>query len=97
MSINTSSWALQSLRINVCAMPSSPDGTGEIILTWSVAGEPATGTARMIGAGRVWSVEADVLRAYADAHPEVRQILDHGFTLSLAEKLDAMNRADAAA
>ena len=60
------------------------------------SGEPATGTARMIGNGRVWSVEAEVLRAYADAHPEVRQILDHGFTLSLAEKLDAMNRADAA-
>ncbi len=37
-----------------------------------------------------------MLRAYADAHPEVLQNLDHGFTLSLAEKLDATNRADAA-
>ncbi len=60
------------------------------------SGEPATGTARLIDAGRVWSIEAEALRAYADAHPDVRQILDHGFTLSLAEKLDAMNRADTA-
>lgn len=58
------------------------------------SGDPATGTVQMAEAGRLWSVEAETLRAYADAHPEVRQILDRGFTLSLAEKLDAMNRAD---
>ena len=58
------------------------------------SGEPATGTVRLRKDSKVWSVEAEVLRAYADAHPEVRQILDHGFTLSLAEKLDAMNRAE---
>ncbi len=61
------------------------------------SGEPATGTVRLLKDSKVWSVEADVLRAYGEAHPEVRQILDHGFTLSLAEKLDAMNRAEAAA
>ncbi len=60
------------------------------------SGEPATGTVRLLKDSKLWSVEAEVLRAYADAHPEVRQILDHGFTLSLAEKLDATNRADAA-
>lgn len=60
------------------------------------SGDPATGTVRLAEAGRLWSVEAETLRAYADAHPEVRQILDQGFTLSLAEKLDVMNRADAA-
>ena len=41
MSISTSSWAVQSLRMKLCAMPSSPEGTGEIILTDKVAGEPA--------------------------------------------------------
>ena len=56
--------------------------------------EPATGTVRLLGDARIWSIEANTLRAYVEAHPEVRQILDHGFTLSLAEKLDAMNRAD---
>lgn len=61
------------------------------------SGEPATGTVRLVAGAKLWSIEAAVLRAYAEAHPEVRQILDHGFTLSLAEKLDAMNRADVAA
>ena len=55
--------------------------------------EPATGTVRLTSDSKVWSIEAETLRAYADAHPDVRQILDHGFTRSLAEKLDAMNRA----
>ncbi|MDQ3144350.1 MAG: cyclic nucleotide-binding domain-containing protein [Pseudomonadota bacterium] len=57
--------------------------------------DPASGTVRLAGDARLWSVEAEDLRAYADDHPEVRHILDQGFTKSLAEKLDAMNRGDA--
>jgi hypothetical protein len=57
--------------------------------------EPATGTVRLTSDSKLWSIEAEALRAYADTHPDVRQILDHGFTRSLAEKLDAVNRADA--
>ena len=60
------------------------------------SGEPATGTVRLRKDSKVWSVEAEVLRAYGEAHPEVRQTLDHGFTLSLAEKLAAINRTEAA-
>ncbi|MDQ3077689.1 MAG: cyclic nucleotide-binding domain-containing protein [Pseudomonadota bacterium] len=60
------------------------------------SGEPASGTVRLAGNARLWSVEAEDLRAYADDHPEVRQILDQGFTQSLAGKLDAKNRAGAA-
>jgi len=56
--------------------------------------EPATGTVRLTKPSKVWSIEAETLRAYADTHPDVRQILDHGFTRSLAEKLDAINRAE---
>ncbi len=56
--------------------------------------DPATGTVRLTEDSKLWSIEAESLRAYAEAHPDVRQILDHGFTRSLAEKLDAMNRAD---
>lgn len=56
--------------------------------------DPATATVRLTRASKVWSIEAETLRAYAEAHPDVRQILDHGFTRSLAEKLDAVNRAD---
>jgi hypothetical protein len=57
------------------------------------SGEPATGTVRLTRDSRLWSIEAEALLAYAEAHPDVRQILDHGFTRSLAEKLDAVNRA----
>ena len=59
------------------------------------SGDPATGTVRLTADSRLWSIEAETLRAYAEAHPDVRQILDHGFTRSLAEKLDAMNRTEA--
>lgn len=55
-------------------------------------GEPATGTVRLTRDSKVWSIEAEILRAFAEAHPDVRQILDHGFTRSLAEKLDALGR-----
>ena len=58
------------------------------------SGDPATGTVRLTADSKLWSIEADTLRAYAEAHPDVRQILDHGFTRSLGEKLDAMNRAE---
>ncbi len=54
--------------------------------------DPATGTVRLTRDSKLWSIEADTLRAFAAAHPDVRQILDHGFTRSLAEKLDALNR-----
>ena len=57
------------------------------------SGDPATGTVRLTADSKVWSIEAETLRAYAEAHPDVRQILDHGFTRSLGDKLDAMNRA----
>ena len=58
------------------------------------SGDPATGTTRLTADSKLWSIEAETLRAYAEAHPDVRQILDRGFTRSLAEKLDAMNRAE---
>lgn len=86
------------------------DGTAEVLVDDSATGgcgpgalvgeatifseDPATGTVRLTSASKLWSIEADTLRAYAEAHPDVRQILDHGFTRSLAEKLDAMNRAE---
>ena len=55
---------------------------------------PASSTVRLTRDSKVWSIEADALRAFAEAHPDVRHILDHGFTRSLAEKLDALNRAE---
>lgn len=61
------------------------------------SGDPATATVTLARDGKVWSIDAEALRAFAEAHPDVRQILDHGFTRSLAEKLDAANRAADAA
>ena len=58
------------------------------------SGEPSTATVRLIRDSKLWSIEAEALLAFAEAHPDVRQILDHGFTRSLAEKLDAVNRAE---
>lgn len=58
------------------------------------SGDPATGTVKLAQDSKVWSIEAEALRAFAEAHPDVRQILDHGFTRSLAEKLDAANRGE---
>ena len=58
------------------------------------SGEPAKGTVKLASDSKLWSIEAETLLAYAEAHPDVRQILDHGFTRSLADKLDALNRAE---
>jgi len=58
------------------------------------SGAPATSTVRLTRDSKLWSIEAETLRAFAEAHPDVRQNLDQGFTRSLAEKLDAVNRAE---
>lgn len=58
------------------------------------SGDPSSATIRLTRDSKLWSVEAETLLAYAEAHPDVRQILDHGFTRSLADKLDALNRAE---
>jgi len=70
-------------------------GAGSLIGEATIfSGDPATGTVKLVAPSKLWSIEADTLRAYAEAHPDVRQILDHGFTRSLAEKLNALNRAE---
>ena len=75
--------------------PTASCGPGALVGEATIfSEEPATGTVRLTADSKLWSIEADTLRAYAEAHPDVRQILDHGFTRSLAEKLDAMNRAE---
>ena len=58
------------------------------------SGDASSATVRLTRDSKLWSIEAEALLAFAEAHPDVRQILDHGFTRSLAEKLDAVNRAE---
>lgn len=75
--------------------PTGTCGRGMLVGEATIfSGDPATGTVRLTADSKLWSIEADTLRAFTEAHPDVRQILDHGFTRSLADKLDAMNRAD---
>ncbi len=54
--------------------------------------DPATATVRLTAPSRFWCAEARKLSAYLGANPEARHALEHGFTLSLKDKLDAMNR-----
>ena len=54
--------------------------------------DPATATVRLTSDARFWCAPAKALSAFLAAHPHTRHALEHGFTLSLKEKLDAMNR-----
>ena len=44
---------------------------------------------------RFWCAQGHALNAYLAANPDARHALEHGFTVSLRDKLDAMNRAAA--
>ena len=85
------------------------DGEAEVIANGAVVGrcgpgqlvgeatvlspEPATATVRLTRKSRFWCAPAKALSAYLAAQPHTRHALEHGFTLSLKDKLDAMNRA----
>jgi hypothetical protein len=57
--------------------------------------EPATATVRLTSDATFWCAPAKALSAFLSAHPHTRHALEHGFTLSLKDKLDAMNRLGA--
>jgi len=54
--------------------------------------DPATATVRLTRDSRFWCAPAKALSAFLAAQPHTRHALEHGFTLSLKEKLDAMNK-----
>lgn len=54
--------------------------------------DPATATVRLSRDARFWCAPAKSLSAFLSAHPHTRHALEHGFTLSLKDKLDAMNK-----
>lgn len=56
--------------------------------------DPATATVRLTRESRFWCAPAKALNAFLAAHPHTRHALEHGFTLSLKDKLDAMNRLE---
>ena len=55
--------------------------------------EPATGTATLSQAARLWSIDARVLRTLVRAEPEILSALRASFAANLRDKLVASNQA----
>ncbi|HEU0310748.1 MAG TPA: cyclic nucleotide-binding domain-containing protein [Sphingomicrobium sp.] len=67
---------------------------GQLIGEATVLGEAAAiATVTLTQPARVWCAQGRSLNAYLAANPDARYALEHSFTVSLREKLDAMNRA----
>lgn len=69
---------------------------GQLIGEATVLGESAAiATVTLTEPARFWCAQGRVLNAYLAANPDARHALEHGFTVSLRQKLEAMNRAAA--
>lgn len=69
-------------------------GPGQLVGEATVLGETAAiATVTLTQHSRVWCAQGDALNDYLAANPEARHALEHSFTVSLRQKLDAMNRA----
>ena len=67
---------------------------GQLIGEATVLGEAAAiATVTVTEPARIWCAHGRTLNAYLAANPDARHALEHSFTVSLREKLDAMNRA----
>ncbi len=71
---------------------------GQLVGEATVLGESAAiATVTLTQPSRFWCAQGYSLNAYLAANPDARHALEHGFTVSLREKLEAMNRAAAPA
>jgi hypothetical protein len=69
---------------------------GQLIGEATVLGEAdAIATITLSQPSRFWCAQGNSLNAYLSANPDARHALEHSFTVSLRQKLDAMNRAAA--
>jgi hypothetical protein len=69
---------------------------GQLVGEATVLGESAAiATVTLTQPARFWCAQGRALNAFLAANPDARHALEHGFTLSLRDKLDAMNRAAA--
>lgn len=67
---------------------------GQLVGEATVLGESAAiATVTLAQPSRFWCAQGRTLNAYLAANPDARHALEHGFTVSLREKLEAMNRA----
>ncbi|QDP20065.1 cyclic nucleotide-binding domain-containing protein [Sphingomonas xanthus] len=71
---------------------------GALIGEATVLGEtPAIATVALTSPARFWCAPAQMINAFLSANPDARHALEHGFTISLRQKLEAMNRASSPA
>ena len=67
---------------------------GQLLGEATVLGEAAAiATVTLSQPSRFWCAQGRALNAYLAANPDARHVLEHGFNVSLREKLEAMNRA----
>ena len=67
---------------------------GQLLGEATVLGEAAAiATVTLSQPSRFWCAQGRALNAYLSANPDARHALEHGFNVSLREKLEAMNRA----
>ena len=67
---------------------------GQLIGEATVMGEAAAiATVTVTQPSRVWCAQGRTINAFLAANPDARHALEHSFTVSLREKLAAMNRA----
>ena len=71
---------------------------GQLVGEATVLGEAAAiATVTLTEPSSFWCAQGRALNAYLAANPDARHVLEHGFNVSLREKLEAMNRAAAPA
>lgn len=69
-------------------------GAGELVGEATVLGDVAAiATVTLTQPTRFWCAQGRTLNAYLAANPDARYALEHGFNVSLRQKLEAMNRA----
>jgi len=67
---------------------------GQLVGEATVLGEAAAiATVTLAQPSRFWCAQGRALNAYLAANPDARHVLEHGFNVSLREKLEAMNKA----
>ena len=83
-----------SADVHVKGKPVGKINPGSLVGEATVLGEAAAiATVTLDQPARFWCAQGRALNAFLAANPDARHALEHGFNVSLREKLEAMNRA----
>jgi len=81
-------------EVHVKGKPVGKINPGSLVGEATVLGEAAAiATVTLSQPSRFWCAQGRALNAYLAANPDARHALEHGFNVSLREKLEAMNKA----